>query len=88
MSDGDKITRRSLMTRFVAAASVLVLDGCKQLSETTWFPKVLDLGEKATYKFQRLFISRKAMAQEFKEIDLSAHFRSDGPQCQIIQRIW
>jgi DMSO/TMAO reductase YedYZ molybdopterin-dependent catalytic subunit len=78
MSDDNKFTRRSLMTRLLAGVSVIVLSGCEKLSDTTWFPKVLGLGEKATYKIQRLILSRKAMAQEFTEADLSPHFRSNG----------
>ena len=78
MSNDDKLTRRSLITRLLAGASLVVLSGCEKLSETTWFPKVLGLGEKATYKIQRLILPRKAMAQEFTEADLSPHFRSNG----------
>ena len=74
----DKLTRRSLMARLFAGASVLVLSGCEKLSESTWFPKVLGLGEKATQKVQRLIVPRKAVAQEFKESDLSPQFRSNG----------
>jgi DMSO/TMAO reductase YedYZ molybdopterin-dependent catalytic subunit len=78
MGNDNKLTRRSLMARLLAGASVLVLSGCEKLSETTWFPKVLGLGEKATYKIQRLILPRKAMAQEFTEADLSPQFRSNG----------
>jgi len=78
MSDDSKLTRRSLMTRLLAGASVFMLSACGRLSETTWFPKVLGLGEKTTYKMQRLIVPRKAMAQEFKKDDLSPHFRSNG----------
>jgi len=78
MSDDNKLNRRSLMTRLLAGASVVMLSGCEKLSETTWFPKVLGLSEKATYKIQRLVLSRKAMAQEFTAADLSPQFRSNG----------
>jgi len=78
MSDDGKINRRSLMARLLAGAGVAALVGCEKLSETTWFPKVLGLGEKATYKAQRLVVPRKAMAQEFPEADLSPQFRSNG----------
>ena len=78
MSDDGHLTRRSLITRLIAGASLLVLGGCQKLSETTWFPKVMGLGEKATYKIQRLVLPRKAMAQEFAETDLSPQFRSNG----------
>jgi DMSO/TMAO reductase YedYZ molybdopterin-dependent catalytic subunit len=78
MSNDDKLTRRGLMARLLAGASLLVLGGCEKLSETTWFPKILGLGEKATYKTQRLIMPRKAMAQEFPATDLSPQFRSNG----------
>jgi DMSO/TMAO reductase YedYZ molybdopterin-dependent catalytic subunit len=78
MNDDNKLTRRSLITRLLAGASLAVLSGCEKLSETTWFPKVLGLGEKATYEIQRLVLSRKAMAQEFTASDLSPQFRSNG----------
>ena len=78
MNNDNKITRRSLITRLLSGISVMTLSGCEKLSETDWFPKVLGLGEKATYKVQRLVLSRKAMSQEFAETDLSPHFRSNG----------
>ena len=78
MNHDKKLTRRSFMARLFAGGSVLVLSGCEKLSESTWFPKVLGLGEKATYKVQRLIVPRKAIAQEFKESDLSPRFRSNG----------
>jgi DMSO/TMAO reductase YedYZ molybdopterin-dependent catalytic subunit len=78
MSNDNHLTRRGLMARLLAGAGAVVLSGCDKLSETTWFPKVLNLGEAATYKVQRLILPRKAMAQEFTEADLSPHFRSNG----------
>jgi len=78
MSDENRITRRGLMVRLLAGASVAVLGGCQRLSESSWFPKVLGLGEKTTYKMQRLIVPRKAMAQEFPAQDLSPQFRSNG----------
>ncbi len=78
MGNDNEFTRRGLMKRLLAAASVLALGGCDRLSETTWFPRVLGLGEKATYKIQRLVVPRKAMAQEFPATALSPQFRSNG----------
>jgi DMSO/TMAO reductase YedYZ molybdopterin-dependent catalytic subunit len=74
----ERITRRGLMARLFAAAGVVALSGCQKLSETTWFPRVLGFGEKATYKVQRLILPRKAMAQEFAAEDLSPEFRTNG----------
>lgn len=78
MSNENKLTRRSLLTRAFAGACAVALGGCQKLSETTWFPKVLGIGEKATHGAQKLVLSRKAMAQEFTEADLSPRFRSNG----------
>jgi DMSO/TMAO reductase YedYZ molybdopterin-dependent catalytic subunit len=78
MNRDKKLTRRNFMVRLIGGAGVLVLSGCEKLSESTWFPKVLGLGEKATQKVQRLIVPRKAMAQEFKQSDLSPKFRSNG----------
>jgi DMSO/TMAO reductase YedYZ molybdopterin-dependent catalytic subunit len=78
MSNDDKLTRRGLMARLLAGVSLSVLGGCDRLTGTSWFPRVLGLGEKATHKAQRLVVPRKAMAQEFLAIDLSPQFRSNG----------
>ena len=74
----DKLGRRSLLARLLAGVGVVALSGCEKLSDTAWFPKVLGLGEKVTYKIHRLVLPRKAMAQEFAETDLSPQFRSNG----------
>src|SRR5271157_3905029 len=78
MSNDNKITRRGLITRLLAGVGIVVLGGCERLSQSTWFPKVLGLGEKATYKMQRLVLPRKALAQEFPAADLSPQCRSNG----------
>lgn len=78
MSDDIKLTRRSLLARMFAGACAMALAGCDKLSETTWFPKVLGVGEKASRQVQKLMLPRKAMAQEFTEGDLSPQFRSNG----------
>jgi len=78
MTDETNLSRRSLLARLLAGTSALALAGCDKLSETTWFPKVLRLGEKATQRVQRLVLPRRAMAKEFREEDLSPRFRSNG----------
>src|SRR5436305_6431791 len=72
------VTRRQALARAIAGAAALVLAGCEKLSESTWFPKLLSGGEKANYAAQRALLTRKAMAQEFTEADLSPEFRSNG----------
>jgi len=78
MNDDGKLTRRSLLTRIFAGACTVTLAGCEKLSETTWFPKVLNLGEKATHAAQGLILPRKAVAQEFPDSQMSPKFRSNG----------
>jgi len=78
MSNEARLSRRGLMARLLAGAGVVALAGCEKLSETTWFPRVLGLGEKVTYGVHRLILPRKAMAQEFTEADLSPDFRGNG----------
>ncbi len=80
MNDKTNFTRRGLMARLLASASVLVLSGCEKLSENAWFSRVLGLGEKSTYRIQRLIVPRRAMAQEFPATDLSPQFRSNGTE--------
>jgi DMSO/TMAO reductase YedYZ molybdopterin-dependent catalytic subunit len=78
MKRDDGLTRRGILARLLAGAGALALAGCDRLSESSWFPKVLGVGEKASYKVQRLIVPRKAMAQEFPPADLSPQFRSNG----------
>ena len=73
-----RIDRRGLLARMIAGAGAMTLVGCQKLSDTTWFPKILGLGEKATQGVQRLILPRKAMVREFAETDPSGQFRSNG----------
>lgn len=75
---GIKLSRRGILNGLLAGASALVLAGCDRLSNTSWFPKILGMGEKMAYGAHRLIIPRKSMAQEFTESDLSPGFRSNG----------
>jgi DMSO/TMAO reductase YedYZ molybdopterin-dependent catalytic subunit len=61
-----------------AGACAATFAGCQKLSESTWFVKVLESGEKVTRRAQRLILPRKAMSHEFTEADLSPQFRSNG----------
>jgi DMSO/TMAO reductase YedYZ molybdopterin-dependent catalytic subunit len=78
MSDATRFTRRGLLARAFAGAGALALTGCRRLSESTWFTRILGAEEKATYAVQRLILPRKALAREFTEADLSPRFRSNG----------
>jgi DMSO/TMAO reductase YedYZ molybdopterin-dependent catalytic subunit len=71
-------TKRQFLRRSLAGAGALVLAGCDRLGQTTWFPKLLATGETLSNTAHRALLSRKAMAQEFSEADLSPDFRSNG----------
>ena len=71
-------SRRQFLTRMAAAGGALVLAGCDQLSRTEWFPKLLGSADRLSSGAQHLLTTRKSLAQEFSEADLSPHFRSNG----------
>jgi DMSO/TMAO reductase YedYZ molybdopterin-dependent catalytic subunit len=70
--------RRRVLARLLAAGGALFLASCDRLSDTAWFPKLLESGEKLSQVTQHLVTSRQSMAQEFTEADLSPTFRSNG----------
>ena len=71
-------TRRRMIAGAFAGASAWLLAGCDRLGETTWFPKVLGLGESLSKSAHKLVGGRRSMAQEFTEADLSPSFRGNG----------
>jgi DMSO/TMAO reductase YedYZ molybdopterin-dependent catalytic subunit len=71
-------SRRRFLRRALAAGGALLLSGCDQLSRSAWFATLLGSAEKLSFAAQRLLLTRKAMAQEFTEADLSPDFRSNG----------
>ena len=77
-SERQSNLRRQFMGRLVAGLSAALLAGCDKLSHTEWFTKVLSSAETLNNGAQHLLTSRKSMAQEFEEKDLSPDFRSNG----------
>ena len=70
--------RRRFILRVAGGVGALFAAGCQKLSTTEWFPKLLSAGESLSSGAQHLVTSRKSMAQEFSEADLSPSFRSNG----------
>lgn len=70
--------RRRIVSGALAGASTWLLAGCDRLGETSWFPKVLALGETLSKGAHKLAGGRRSMAQEFSEADLSPSFRGNG----------
>lgn len=73
-----QIERRYFLRRLLAGASAVVLAGCDKLSDSEWFGSVLSTGESLNKHAHHLLRTRKAMAQEFSQADMSPSFRSNG----------
>ena len=73
-----KRSRRYFLRQALTSAGAALLAGCDALSNSSWFPKVLGIGEHLSSAAQHLVTSRRSMAQEFTEADLSPEFRSNG----------
>jgi DMSO/TMAO reductase YedYZ molybdopterin-dependent catalytic subunit len=70
--------RRNVLRGIVAGSVAFFLAGCDAASRNSGFQKVLGAGEHLTRRVQRALTSRRSMAQEFTEADLSPDFRSNG----------
>jgi DMSO/TMAO reductase YedYZ molybdopterin-dependent catalytic subunit len=82
--------RRQFFRRSLGGIAALFLSGCDRLNETEWAPKLLAMGESLSHGVHKILVSRKSMAQEFTEADLSPHFRSNGtnnPDSAIYQEL-
>jgi DMSO/TMAO reductase YedYZ molybdopterin-dependent catalytic subunit len=87
---GWALTRREMLRRSCAACAAVLLGGCDRLTDSPRFRRLLDSAEELTYRTQRLFVGRRALAQEFSESDLSPVFRSNGtsmPDTAIFQAL-
>ena len=70
--------RRQFLRRLLAGTSAVILTGCDKLSNSEWFGNILSTGESLSKNAHQLLRSRKALAQEFSEADMSPSFRSNG----------
>ena len=77
MSDG-KGTRRGFLGAAAAGTGALLLSGCRGLSETQWFPKILESAEGLTKRAQRLIAGSWSMATEHSKADISPVFKANG----------
>jgi DMSO/TMAO reductase YedYZ molybdopterin-dependent catalytic subunit len=71
-------SRRRFLRAALSSAGAALLAGCDALSRSSWFPKVLGAAEHLNRGVHHLLTSRRSMAQEFTEADLSPQFRSNG----------
>jgi DMSO/TMAO reductase YedYZ molybdopterin-dependent catalytic subunit len=70
--------RRRFLRSVAASLAGLGLAGCDRLSQSEWFPQVLDSAERWNERLAKLVTGRRAMAQEFAAADVTANFRSNG----------
>src|SRR4051812_47736208 len=70
--------RRKFFRFSLGGITALFLSGCDRINDTEWAPKLLAVGESLSKGVHKALVSRKSMAQEFTEADLSPHFRSNG----------
>ncbi len=78
--DARHLDRRRFIARGAAGVTTLLLGACDKLSESTWFPRILDSAEAVTKRVQRAITGSQALAREFSEADLSPEFKSNGTQ--------
>lgn len=74
----DRLDRRTVL-RGTALTGTLGLAGCGDgLSQSDRVRGLLSSAEALAYRVQRVFMSRKGLAPEFSEADLSPAFRANG----------
>src|SRR3954470_10948627 len=78
MHDDNASARRRFLRGLAASIGALGVAGCDRLSQSEWFPKVLESAEKLNERVAKAVTGRRAMAQEFSAADLSPTFRSNG----------
>lgn len=80
ISSGRKVapSRRSALRAALAGVSGLSLAACDRLSNNEQFVDVLTSAERLNRGAQRVVAGRPAMAQEFTEADVAAHFKGNG----------
>ena len=71
MIDRDGGARRRFLRRVAASLGALGVAGCDRLSQSEWFPKVLESAERLNERVAKVVTGRKAMAQEFSAAELS-----------------
>ena len=70
--------RRTALRTALASVGTLALAGCDALSNNPAFVDVLKSAQHLSHAAHRLVAGRKAMAQEFSQADVAAHFKANG----------
>lgn len=78
MKQEHAMERRGFLKGTVGAASLLALAGCDNLTQSSWFPSILQKAEKLTELVQRAVTPANALAKEYGEADISQVFPANG----------
>ena len=70
--------RRQFLRGAAGAASLMALAGCDSLTQSSWFPGILNKAEKLTGLIQRAVTPAGALAKEYSETDISPVFPANG----------
>jgi DMSO/TMAO reductase YedYZ molybdopterin-dependent catalytic subunit len=70
--------RRKALRAALASIGTLALAGCDRLSNNGTFVDVLKSAQQLSHAAQGLVAGRQAMAQEFTQADVAAHFKANG----------
>jgi DMSO/TMAO reductase YedYZ molybdopterin-dependent catalytic subunit len=74
----DPLDRRRFVARLAGGTTTLLLGACDKLSNSDWFPHVLDAAEPVSKTVQQAITGSQALAREYTEADISAAFKSNG----------
>mgnify|MGYP003386390145 CR=1 FL=1 len=78
MKQEHGMERRGFLKGTVGAASLLALAGCDNLTQSSWFPSILQKAENLTERVQRAVTPTNALAKEYGEADISRVFPANG----------
>lgn len=78
MKRDTALKRRQFLKGAAGAASLVALAGCDNLTQSSWFPGILNKAEKLTDRVHRAITPANALAKEYTEADLSAVFPANG----------
>ena len=70
--------RRQFLKGTLGVASLVTLAGCDNLTQSSWFPSILNKAEKLTERVQRAVTPTNALAKEYGDADISKVFPANG----------
>jgi len=78
MKPHSGLKRRQFLKGTAGAASLVALAGCDNLTQSSWFPGILNRAERLTDLVQRAITPDGALAKEYPEAEISAVFPANG----------